>query len=145
MAEEKIIAVVGATGAQGGGLAGAILNEPDGPFHVRALTRNPRSDKATDLAQQGAEVFEADLDDLDSLKRAFSGAYGAYCVTNFWEHFSPEKELAQAAKMAQAARDIRLEHVIWSTLEDIVYKMDSISYINLIIAIRVSGFKWIWD
>jgi len=117
-AENKIIAVVGATGAQGGGLAGAILNDPDGPFHVRALTRNPRSDKATDLAQQGAEVFEADLDDLDSLKRAFSGAYGAYCVTNFWEHFSPEKELAQAANMAQAARDIRLEHVIWSTLED---------------------------
>jgi uncharacterized protein YbjT (DUF2867 family) len=47
-----------------------------------------------------------------------TGAHGAYCVTNFWEHFSPEKELAQARTMAQAARDAGVRHVIWSTLED---------------------------
>jgi uncharacterized protein YbjT (DUF2867 family) len=63
-------------------------------------------------------VVAADLDDLDSLKRAFTGAYGAFCITNFWEHFSPEKELVQAKSMAQAAKHANLQHVIWSTLED---------------------------
>jgi uncharacterized protein YbjT (DUF2867 family) len=118
MDAKKTIAVVGATGAQGGGLARAILNDPEGPFNARALTRNVRSDKAAGIARLGAEVVEADLDDLKSLEQAFQGAYGAYCVTNFWEHFSPEKELAQAANMAEAARHADLEHVIWSTLED---------------------------
>jgi uncharacterized protein YbjT (DUF2867 family) len=118
MAPLKTIVVVGATGAQGGGLARAILHDPDGPFRVRALTRNARSEKAEALARLGAEVVEADLDDPQSLTRAFRGAYGAYCLTNFWEHFSPDKELAQAANMAEAAADAGLEHVIWSTLED---------------------------
>ncbi|MDX1546505.1 MAG: NmrA/HSCARG family protein, partial [Rhodothermales bacterium] len=118
MAEKKTIAVIGATGAQGGGLARAILNDPDSAFQVRAITRNPDSDKAQALAGQGAEVVQADLDDLDSLKRAFEGAYGAFCVTNFWEHFSPEKEKAQATNLAEAARHAGLKHVIWSTLED---------------------------
>ncbi len=118
MADKRIIAVVGATGAQGGGLARAILADPAGGFAARALTRKPDSDKAQALAQQGAEVVAADLDDTESLKRAFAGAYGAFCVTNYWEHFSPEKELAQAANMAQAAKAAGLKHVIWSTLED---------------------------
>jgi len=118
MADEKIIAIVGATGAQGGGLARAILDDPDGGFRARALTRKPGSEKAAALAAGGAEVVAADLDDVESLKVAFDGAYGAYCVTNYWEHFSPGKELAQAANMAAAARAAGLEHVIWSTLED---------------------------
>jgi uncharacterized protein YbjT (DUF2867 family) len=118
MSEKKIIAVVGATGAQGGGLARAILSDADSPFAVRALTRNASSEKAQALAALGAEVVEADLDDGDSLKRAFAGAYGAFCVTNFWEHFSPEKELAQARAMAEAASASDVQHVIWSTLED---------------------------
>ncbi len=118
MSDQKIIAVVGATGAQGGGLARAILDDPDGGFRARALTRKPDSEKAEALAARGAEVVAADLDDVASLKAAFRAAYGAYCVTNYWEHFSPEKELAQAANMAEAARDAGLEHVIWSTLED---------------------------
>ncbi|MEJ2703088.1 MAG: NmrA family NAD(P)-binding protein, partial [Sedimentisphaerales bacterium] len=115
---KKIIVVVGATGSQGGGLARAILNDSNGQYCARALTRNPHSDKAEELARLGAEIVKADLDDVESLKRAFRGAYGAYCVTNYWEHFSPEKEIAQAGNMAEAARDAALEHVIWSTLED---------------------------
>lgn len=115
---KKTITVVGATGAQGGGLVRAILNDPDSPFQVRALTRKPQSDKAIALSKLGAEVVEADLDDVKSLKQAFQGAYGAYCVTNFWEHFSPEKELSQADHLAEAAREANLEHVVWSTLED---------------------------
>ena len=118
MAEKKIIAVVGATGAQGGGLARAILSDTKSDFAVRALTRNVNSDKAKELAKMGAEVVAADVDDVESLKKAFKGAYGAYCVTFFWAHFSPEKELANAVAQAQAAKHAGIQHAIWSTFED---------------------------
>ncbi len=87
-------------------------------FACRAITRDPSKDKAKALAARGAEVVKADLDDVQSLKRAFAGAYGAYCVTNFWEHFSAEKEKAQAKNLADACRAAGVKHVIWSTLED---------------------------
>src|SRR5690348_4635500 len=114
----KIIAVVGATGAQGGGLCDAILNDPNGGFACRAITRDPSKDRARALAARGAEVVRADIDDPDSLRAAFAGAYGIYCVTNFWEHFSAEKEKQQAKNLADAARASGAAHVIWSTLED---------------------------
>ncbi len=118
MAERKIIAVVGATGAQGGGLVRAIMSDKSSEFIARALTRDVNSEKAKALADLGAEVVAVNLDDVDTLKEAFKGAYGAYCVTFFWEHFSPEKEMAQAKSMAQAAKENDLKHIIWSTLED---------------------------
>ncbi len=118
MTAKKVVTVIGSTGAQGGGLARAILNDPDGDFSVRAITRDAASEKAKALASMGAEVVEADLDDIESLKKAFRGAFGAYCVTNFWEHFSPEKEIAQAEHLAAAAKAEGVSHVIWSTLED---------------------------
>ncbi len=118
MADQKIIVVVGATGAQGGGLVRAIMSDPKGGFAARALTRDVKTDKAKELAKLGAEVVAVDIDDIDSLHRAFSGAYGAFCVTFFWAHFSPEKELAEAKAMATAAKQAGLQHVIWSTLED---------------------------
>ena len=96
MAEKKIIAVMGATGAQGGGLVRAILDDPSGGFAARAITRDVNSDKAKALRESGAEVVAADVDDPESLRQAFEGAYGAYCVTFYWDHFSPEKELPQA-------------------------------------------------
>jgi uncharacterized protein YbjT (DUF2867 family) len=116
--QKKIIAVVGATGAQGGGLARAILADPKGGFTVRALTRKPESDKARELAANGAEVVAANVDDFESLRKAFTGAHGAFCVTNFWEHFSPEKEMEQAKTQAQACKAAGVKHAIWSTLED---------------------------
>jgi len=127
MTEKKLIAVVGATGAQGGGLARAILDDPSHEFAVRALTRNPDSAKAKELAAAGAEVVEADLDDEASVRAAFEGAYGAYVVTNYWVDRTPEEEaartraemeLAQAETAAQAARDAGVKHLVWSTLED---------------------------
>ena len=118
MADRKTIALVGATGAQGGGLVRAILADPNGPYAARALTRDITSAKARALAALGAELVTTDLDDVESVSRAFAGAYGAYCVTFFWEHLSPEKERAQALAMARAAKHAGLRHVIWSTFED---------------------------
>jgi uncharacterized protein YbjT (DUF2867 family) len=118
MADKKIIAVVGATGAQGGGLVRAIMSDKGGPFTARALTRDVNSDKAKALAALGAQVVAVNVDDVESLKRAFAGAHGAFCVTFFWLHLSPEKEIAEARNMAQAAKHAGVSHVIWSTLED---------------------------
>lgn len=118
MSDKKIIAVVGATGAQGGSLARAILNDKNSEYKVRAITRDINSEKAKALASMGAELFQADVNDTESISKAFEGAYGAFCVTFFWEHFSPEQETTQAKNMADAAKTAGVKHVIWSTLED---------------------------
>lgn len=116
--QKKIIAVIGATGAQGGGLVRAIVADRDRGFTARAITRKPDSPAARALAEQGVEVVFGDLDNADSLERAIAGAHGLYAVTNFWEHFSPERELAQAGNIARAAAAAGVKHVVWSTLED---------------------------
>jgi uncharacterized protein YbjT (DUF2867 family) len=114
----NLITVFGATGAQGGGLARGILADPQRRFRLRAATRKPDSAAAKALALAGAEVVRADLDDAESLRRAMHGAHGAFCVTNYWEHCSPEKELVQASNLAAAAESAGVAHAIWSTLED---------------------------
>jgi uncharacterized protein YbjT (DUF2867 family) len=118
MSGRKTIAVLGATGAQGGGLVRAILDDPAGGFAARVLTRDPRSGQSQAYAALGAEVVAADVDDVESLKKGFEGAYGAYCVTFYWAHFSPTREMANAKAMADAAKAAGLRHVVWSTLED---------------------------
>ncbi|MEA2162801.1 MAG: hypothetical protein QOK37_928 [Thermoanaerobaculia bacterium] len=118
MSDKRIIAVIGSTGSQGGGLCSAILGDPNGGFACRAITRDPSKDKAKALASKGAEVVSADLDDVASLEKAFAGVYGVYGVTNFWEHFSAEKEKEQAKNIADAAQAAGVKNVIWSTLED---------------------------
>lgn len=118
MNQQKIIAVVGATGAQGGGLVTSILADPHGEYAVRAITRDTTSPRAQELVKLGAEVVQADNYDEESLVRAFTGAYGAFLVTNFWAHMSAEKELTEATNLANAAKRAGLRHVIWSTLED---------------------------
>src|SRR3984885_9465102 len=118
MADKKIIAVVGATGTQGGGLCQGILPDPNGGCAVRAITRDPNKDNAKALAAKGAEVVTANLDDAESLTKALAGADGVFGVSNFWEHFSAEKEKVQAKNIADAAKAAGAKHVIWSTLED---------------------------
>lgn len=118
MTDKKVIAVIGATGSQGAGLIRAILDDPRGEFTPRAITRDVNSPKAKALASEGAQVVAGDIDDEASIARAFEGAYGAFCVTFFWNHFSPEREQNNAKSMAKAAKDAHLKHVIWSTLED---------------------------
>ena len=118
MGKQKIIAVLGSTGAQGGGLVRALLNDKSGEFAVRAITRSAASEKAKKLEAMGVEVVEADVNDKDSLKKAFEGAWGVFGVTFFWEHFSGEKEQEQAKAIAEASKEAGVKHVIWSTLED---------------------------
>jgi uncharacterized protein YbjT (DUF2867 family) len=118
MSEQKVIAVTGATGAQGGGVARAILADPGSGFAVRALTRNPDSPAARELAALGAEVVQADFHDEPSVHTAFEGAYGAFLVTNFWAHGSAEKETEEVNVLVRAAKAAGLKHVVWSTLED---------------------------
>jgi uncharacterized protein YbjT (DUF2867 family) len=110
---------VGATGAQGGSLIRAILADEQSPFAVRAITRDVSSEAAKALAKRGVEVVAADVDDPASLERAFSGAYGAFCVTFFWAHMSGEREFTQAANLAKAAKAAGVKHAVWSTLEDL--------------------------
>lgn len=113
---KKVIAVVGATGAQGGGLVRAICR--DGEFAARAVVRDPSSEKSKALAALGAELVTGDVDDEASLARAFAGAYGTYCVTFYWAHTSPQREIQQARNLAKASKTAGAQHVIWSTLED---------------------------
>jgi uncharacterized protein YbjT (DUF2867 family) len=118
MTPKKIIAVLGATGSQGGGLVRAILEDPSGGYAARAITRDAHSDAAKALAAKGAEVVAADVDDEKSLERAFAGAHGVFAVTFYWAHMQPEKEIAEARNIARAAKAAGVKHVVWSTLED---------------------------
>jgi uncharacterized protein YbjT (DUF2867 family) len=118
MSSKKIITVFGATGAQGGGLVRAIATDPNSEFAVRAVTREPDSDKAKALAALGAEVVYGDLVNPESVHKALEGAYGAFFVTFYWTHFSPEQEKAEAALFAKAAKQAGIKHAVWSTLED---------------------------
>src|SRR6266542_7076898 len=107
--DKKLIAVIGATGQQGGGVLRAL--QAHGQFKVRALTRNP--DKHRELAE---EVVEADLDKPETLKAAFEGAHGVFLVTNF---YGAADELKQATAAVRAAKDAGVKHFIWSTLPDV--------------------------
>ena len=107
---QPLIAVVGATGQQGGGVARAL--QFDGRFRVRALTRNPGQHHA--LAD---EVVTADLNRPETLTAAFKGAHGVFLVTNFWEPGTDEGK--QAAAALQAAKQAGISHFIWSTLPNV--------------------------
>ncbi len=107
---KKVIAVVGATGQQGGAVVRAL--QAGKQFKVRALTRNPG--KHRELAD---EVVEADLNRPETLASAFNGAYGVFLVTNFQEHGTDE--LKQATVAVRAAEDAGVKHFVWSTLPDV--------------------------
>src|SRR5712671_2547387 len=107
---EKLIAVIGATGHQGGAVARAL--HASGQFKVRALTRNPGKHR-----QLADEVVEADLDRPETLRAAFEGAHGVFLVTNFREEGTDEVDQATAA--VRAAKKAGVKHFIWSTLPDV--------------------------
>src|SRR6266705_6455190 len=107
---KKMIAVVGATGQQGGGVVGAL--QADKQFKVRALTRNPAKH-----GELGDEVIQADLTRPETLRAAFEGTYGVFLVTNPWGEGVNEVEQASAA--VRAAKDAGVKHFVWSTLPDV--------------------------
>ncbi len=111
---KPIIAVMGATGTQGSGVVKELLTR--GRFAVRALTRNPKSEKATALTAQGCEVVQGDLTKPDTLEPAFKGAAGAFLVTNFWDPATTMNETAQGTRAVKAAKAAGVQHVVWSTL-----------------------------
>ncbi|XP_078519195.1 nmrA-like family domain-containing protein 1 isoform X3 [Lissotriton helveticus] len=114
---KRIIVVFGATGAQGGSVARALIS--DGTFAVRAVTRDPSKSASQELKKLGAELFKGDLDHIETLKPALTGAYGAFLVTNYWEHCSKEKEVAQGKALADLSKDAGLKHVVFSGLENV--------------------------
>lgn len=113
------VAVLGATGQQGGAVAKALLKQ-DG-VQIVALTRNPESDKAKALARQGMTVKKADLNDVDSLKASFAECDGAFVIANFWEGMDVEKEMQHYKNAAEALKATpTMKHIVYSTLEDSV-------------------------
>jgi len=108
--DKRLIAVIGATGQQGGGVVRAL--QASGRFTVRALTRH--ADKHRGLA---AEVVAADLSRPETLRAAFEGAHGVFLVTNFWEEGTDE--LKQATAAIHAAKDAGVKHLVWSTLPNV--------------------------
>ncbi|XP_032982847.1 nmrA-like family domain-containing protein 1 isoform X1 [Rhinolophus ferrumequinum] len=117
MTSKKVIAVFGATGAQGGSVARAILESEK--FAVRALTRDVTRSNALVLRDLGAEVVKGDLNDEASVEAALKGTYGAFVVTSFWDHHSKEKEVCQGKLVADAAKRLGLQHVVYSGLENV--------------------------
>lgn len=115
--DKKLIAVMGATGAQGGAVVDALLTASD-EFAIRAITRNPDSEKAKALEAKGCEVVKGDADDVASMIKAFEGCYGAFLVTNFWEDMSMSHEMETTEKLQEACAEAKVEHVVLSTLED---------------------------
>jgi uncharacterized protein YbjT (DUF2867 family) len=106
---KKIVAVVGATGTQGSSVARTFLNLPN--WSVRCLTRDPTSDKATELSDLGAEIVKADLEDKESLRQAFNGVHAIFLNTDFWHPY--RKALAAGVDGLTTAKqgyDVEVSH-----------------------------------
>lgn len=117
MAQPKLVVVFGATGAQGGSVARALLE--DGTFKVRVVTRNPKKKAAEQLRLLGAEVVQGDQDDEASMEQALTGAHAAFIVTNFWENCNQEQEVKQGKQLADVAKRLGLHYVVYSGLENV--------------------------
>ena len=117
----KIITVFGATGGQGGGVVSAMLKaiSRGEDYAVRAVTRKPDGAKGQDLKSKGCEVVKCDMDDKASVEEAVRGSYGVYLVTNYWEHFSAEKEIDQGKRVIDVSEALGVKHLIYSGLENV--------------------------
>ncbi|XP_004864844.1 nmrA-like family domain-containing protein 1 isoform X2 [Heterocephalus glaber] len=117
MADQKLVVVFGATGAQGGSVARTLLE--DGTFRVRVVTRDPGQKASKELRLQGAEVAQGDQNDGASMEKALTGAHAAFIVTNYWENCSQEQEVKQGKLLADLAKHLGLHYVVYSGLENI--------------------------
>eukprot|EP00957_Ditylum_brightwellii_P033903 2569156-Ditylum_brightwellii.AAC.1 len=114
----KLIAVMGATGLQGGALVKAFHQLGTENFEVRAITRDPEKESAKSLAGKVKEVIKADGDDEESMVKAFEGCYGAFIVSNWWEHLDVRHEMKTLRTCKEAAKKAGVKHVVLSGLED---------------------------
>lgn len=114
MSTKKVIAVVGITGKQGGTVARSLLK--DGKYEVKGLTRDASKPNAQEWTKLGVTLVEGDVNNAESLKKLFTGCYGAFAVTNFWDNSQMHKETAIGTKMAEIAKECGVEHYVWSTL-----------------------------
>ena len=117
----KLLVILGATGNQGGSVIKSILSDPKAAkqFQLRGVTRDTSSAKAQALASKGVEVVSANVDDTASLKKAFEGAYGIFALTDFWAAKDGAKETQQGKNIADACKATGVEHLVYSTLENV--------------------------
>lgn len=113
---KPVIAVIGGSGKQGGGVVDALL--ASGQFTIRVVSRNPVGDAAKALTKRGVEVINGDLLDAPSLRLPFEGAYGAFLVTNFWDPAQMYHETEIGVAAVRAAHSAGVKHLVWSTLPD---------------------------
>ena len=113
---KRIVTVLGSTGAQGGGVVRALLDQQD--WQVRAITRDSRCQAALRLAELGCEIAEADLNTPATVFEALQGSYGLFAVTNFWDRATRMGEFEQGKNLVHAAKEAGIQHFIWSTLPD---------------------------
>ena len=125
---KKIVGVVGSTGRQGGSVVDALIDT--GKYQIVAFTRNPDSQKAQELVQRGCQVRYLDMDKPNTISNSLRDCDVLFLVTNFWEHFTPEREYEQATTLANEAQRVGIKHVVWSTLEDTRRLNDDIPFIG---------------
>ncbi|KAE8449621.1 hypothetical protein EG329_007951 [Mollisiaceae sp. DMI_Dod_QoI] len=121
MASMKILVVFGATGNQGGSVITTVLNDPvlAEQFQLRGITRDPSKPSAAALADKGVSLVKADLDDKESLKLALKDAYAVFAVTNWQEVLNKEREIQQGKNIADVAKELNVQHLIWSSLPNV--------------------------
>ncbi|KAK5064789.1 hypothetical protein LTR84_000623 [Exophiala bonariae] len=115
---KKILTIFGATGNQGGSTLSAVLNNPTlaAKYKIRAITRDPSKPSAQSLASRGAELAQADLNDIESVKKAIAGSHGVFAVTNYWETMDKNAELQQGKNIVDACKSEAVKHLVWSSL-----------------------------
>jgi len=118
---QKVVTVFGATGNQGGSVVTAILEHPKlaSKYKIRAITRDPSKPNAQALASKGAELAKADLNDVQSVKKAIAGSYGVFAVTNYWETMSKSTEFQQGKNIVDACKEEGVQHLVWSGLPNV--------------------------
>lgn len=118
---KKLLTVFGATGNQGGSLVRTILNNStlNAKYSLRGVTRDTSKPAAQQLSKRGVDVVRADLDDLDSVKKAIDGSYGVFAVTNFWESMDGNKETQQGRNIVDASISTGVKHLVLSTLHSV--------------------------
>lgn len=119
MTVKPIIAVTGATGLQGGSVINHLLQS--GSFRIRGLSRDVSTSRSKELSERDVEMAAANMDDVESLKRAFKGCYGVYAVTNCWEH-GWDAETRHGKNMVDAAKAVGIKHFVFSTMGNLQAK-----------------------